>query len=150
MLGTKIYKPLQDDKIPVYTDVRYEFEDPKTKEKRVETRKEITSYAPNPAPNTCGKYTELANWCNANNAQLRDKGDYYECVANPQRVLTEQEKAEQRIAELKHNLNETDYISAKLAEGVATKEEYASELAQREAWRAEIRQLEAKGGVVNG
>jgi len=46
-----------------------------------------------------------------------------------------------RIAELKELLNSTDYITSKLSEGVATKEEYADQLAQREEWRKEIRQL---------
>lgn len=46
------------------------------------------------------------------------------------------------IAQLKQKLAETDYIAAKLAEGAATTEEYADELAQRAAWRARINELE--------
>lgn len=125
MLGTKIYKPLQDNTIPVYNEGGI-----------------VTSYEINTAPNTYSKYTELATWCNQNGATIVDSGDYYECVKCVPKTLSKKEQAEQRIAELKHNLNETDYISAKLAEGVATKEEYAKELSQREAWRAEIRELE--------
>ena len=47
-----------------------------------------------------------------------------------------------RIAELHRLLNSTDYIAAKIAEGVATKEEYADQLAQRQSWRDEINELE--------
>ena len=43
---------------------------------------------------------------------------------------------------LKLKLAATDYIAAKLAEGVATTEEYAEELAQRAEWRARINELE--------
>ena len=50
-------------------------------------------------------------------------------------------KAE-RIAELKKLLADTDYIVIKLAEDVANRSEYATELAQRAAWRAEINALE--------
>lgn len=47
-----------------------------------------------------------------------------------------------RIQELKTNLAETDYIACKIAEGVATKEEYADKIAQRQMWRDEINELE--------
>lgn len=50
--------------------------------------------------------------------------------------------AEAEIYQLKRLLAETDYIAAKLAEGAATAEEYADELAQRAAWRARINELE--------
>ena len=49
----------------------------------------------------------------------------------------------QEIAELKAKLAETDYIAAKIAEGAATREEYAAELAERAAWRARINELES-------
>lgn len=51
--------------------------------------------------------------------------------------------AVQEIADLKHKLTATDYISAKIAEGAATREEYAEELAERAAWRARINDLES-------
>lgn len=47
------------------------------------------------------------------------------------------------IASLKAQLAATDYIAAKLAEGAATKEEYAEELAHRAYWRSRINELEA-------
>lgn len=40
-------------------------------------------------------------------------------------------------------LNETDYVAAKIAEGAATKEEYAAVLSRRRAWRGEINEAEA-------
>lgn len=46
------------------------------------------------------------------------------------------------ISELKQKLANTDYITAKIVEGSATKEDYADIIAQRQAWRAEIGQLE--------
>ena len=37
------------------------------------------------------EYADLAVWCNANNATIEDKCDYYECVAIPPHVPTEEE-----------------------------------------------------------
>ena len=48
----------------------------------------------------------------------------------------------QEIAELKAKLTATDYIAAKIAEGAATREEYAEKLAERAAWRDRINELE--------
>jgi hypothetical protein len=60
---------------------------------------------------------------------------------------TEDEKlAEQnagRLRVLKRQLAGTDYIAVKIAEGAATAQEYAAKLAERQAWRTEIRQLES-------
>lgn len=50
--------------------------------------------------------------------------------------------AAQEISELKAKLTATDYVAAKIAEGAATKEEYAEKLAERAAWRARINELE--------
>ena len=51
--------------------------------------------------------------------------------------------AAQEITELKAKLTATDYIAAKIAEGAATREEYAEELVERAAWRARINELES-------
>jgi hypothetical protein len=48
-----------------------------------------------------------------------------------------------RVRFLKSQLTGTDYIAAKIAEGSATVEEYAEKIAQRQAWRQEIAELEA-------
>lgn len=52
------------------------------------------------------------------------------------------EYKEIRIYELKQNLSDTDYIACKIAEGVATAEEYSEMIGQRQAWRNEINRLE--------
>ena len=44
-------------------------------------------------------YTECAVWCNANNATIEDKGDYYEVVTLP--LPTLEEIKQHKIAELK-------------------------------------------------
>ena len=54
-----------------------------------------------------------------------------------------------RINELMCNLNKTDYIGIKIAEGAATKTEYAEIRAQRQEWRSEINQLEAEIETLN-
>ena len=56
--------------------------------------------------------------------------------------------AEEKTPELEHiamaqEIAVTDYIAAKIAEGAATREEYAEELAERAAWRARINELES-------
>ena len=61
-----------------------------------------------------------------------EKAPELECIA-----------AAQEIAGLKAKLAATDYIAAKIAEGAATREEYAEELVDRAAWRARINELES-------
>lgn len=51
-------------------------------------------------------------------------------------------KAEE-IADLKAKLTASDYAVIKIAEGAATSEEYAELIANRQAWRARINELEA-------
>lgn len=60
----------------------------------------------------------------------------------PPHEETEASRKRKRIAELKGNLARTDYVVIKIAEGAATVEEYAEVIAQRQAWRAEINELE--------
>ena len=54
----------------------------------------------------------------------------------------ERQERQSRLAKLHKMLSESDYIAAKIAEGVATRKEYADMLAQRQAWRDEINELE--------
>ncbi len=51
-----------------------------------------------------------------------------------------------RLYDLKQKLAETDYVACKIAEGAATKEEYAQILADRQRYRDEINELENKDG----
>ena len=46
------------------------------------------------------EYADLAVWCNANNATIEDKGEYYECVELPKPSLDEIKQA--KLAELKN------------------------------------------------
>lgn len=48
---------------------------------------------------------------------------------------------EERIDSIKAKLRETDYIALKIAEGAATKEEYADVIEQRQKWRDQINEL---------
>lgn len=48
---------------------------------------------------------------------------------------------EHEVAELKERLRATDYVAAKIAEGAATREEYADVIARRQAWRDRINEL---------
>lgn len=49
--------------------------------------------------------------------------------------------AELAILDLRANLSDTDYIACKIAEGAATREEYADALIKRAQWRARINEL---------
>lgn len=49
-----------------------------------------------------------------------------------------------RINKLKQKLREYDYIGVKIATGRATKEEYATQIAEMDAWATEINELEGK------
>lgn len=66
-----------------------------------------------------------------------------ELEAERQAARKEQEK-QARLAKLHKALADSDYIAAKIAEGAATREEYADKLAQRQSWRDEINALESE------
>ena len=74
----------------------------------------------------------------------------YKLVGGVPVLRSDEEKAPERarvsaaieISDLKEKLAETDYISAKIAEGAATKEEYADKLVERAGWRTRINELE--------
>ena len=53
-----------------------------------------------------------------------------------------------QITALKKQLMDTDYVVIKIIEEVATKEEYAEILEQRQQWRAEINKLEAELALI--
>lgn len=91
-------------------------------------------------------YAETAAWCNANNAAIEDMGDYYEVVAIPVPTEAELHIAEINVelSELQAYLEKTDYIAVKIAEGAATREDYAEELAKRQDARERINELQAE------
>ena len=92
-------------------------------------------------------YSQAAEWCNSNGAHIEDKGDYYEVVETIVPEPTAEEIKANRIAELKALLASTDYIVLKIAEGSATKKEYSEKIAQRQAWRTEINDLESEDSI---
>ena len=65
----------------------------------------------------------------------------YETVQVYERI-PDAELIQRRIEELKQYLSDTDYVVIKIAEGVATAEEYTDVITNRQAWRAEINQLQ--------
>lgn len=76
------------------------------------------------------------------NHQIVERDGYFfvEKIPEP----TELEKAQTEISELKCKLAATDYVVTKIAEGVATSEEYSTVLSDRQAWRARINVLESR------
>ena len=93
MIGTKFYKPLQNDTIEVEKVVIEKDENGNDVE-----RVEYETVA-NDAQNTLSKYAQAAQWCNENKATIEDKGEYYEVVALPE--PTAEELAEQALAQAK-------------------------------------------------
>lgn len=67
--------------------------------------------------------------------------DEYEDIMR-YKLYNSYELAQRRIAELKQMLSDTDYCVIKIAEGSAERSEYQHVIDQREAWRAEINELE--------
>lgn len=90
---------------------------------------------------------EAAIWCNANNAYIDVVGEKrYEIKEVP--APTPEEEKERRIAELKSELNSTDYKIIKCSEcslaGVELPYDVAELHAQRQAIRDEINELEGE------
>lgn len=86
------------------------------------------------------EYSNVAEWCNKGQEyHIEEQGEYYAVVKNPE--PTEEDIKQARINELKQLLSDTDYVVIKIAEGSATKKEYADVIEQRKAWREEIREL---------
>lgn len=85
--------------------------------------------------------SEVANWCNENQ-QYRISDDeefiFVEKIPEP----SAEELAEIEVARLKQYLADTDYVVIKIAEGEATREEYADILEERAKARIRIRQLD--------
>lgn len=69
----------------------------------------------------------------------------FQIVAIPELTADEiaMREALERRDKAEENLRATDYIGVKIGEGAATREEYAKELTQRQAWRDEVNQCEA-------
>lgn len=89
----------------------------------------------------------LEEWAEFGYEKTSDKyvqgydGKWY--VEGTEPAIPDSVKAEERIAELKQQLLDTDYVVIKIAEGSATAEEYADIIAARRRWRTEINTLES-------
>ena len=68
-------------------------------------------------------------------------------VVAVEKVITEEEKAKIRIAELKSLLAETDYKAIQFAEGEITAEDFEPIKLQRRNWRVEINKLQQEYGI---
>ena len=80
---------------------------------------------------------EVAKWCNQNQEYRINDDDEYIFVEKWEKDVTGAE-----LMQLKQYLADTDYVVIKIAEGVATKEEYAEVLQKRAEARARINELE--------
>lgn len=85
-------------------------------------------------PNACEGYTKFTN------------GQFVVDETKKQEIETRKAK-ENRIAELKQKLNDTDYIYNSIREGGRTEEYYAEVIENRKAWRKEIQELEEELGL---
>ena len=103
MIGTKIYKPLQENTTQEFAKVIQKSETGETKTIQVPS-----GVKPNDAPNTLNKYAEVAEWCNKNNAMIVDQGDYYEAVPVPEPTV--QELASRVRSQRDTKLSDTDYL----------------------------------------
>ena len=116
MIGTKVYKPLEEDFI----------------------LGEHGSTSPNNSPNTFLKYSELAQWCNSNKAMIVDRGDYYEAVPVPEPTNEELARNVRAIRDVK--LAETDYL---VFPDYPISEE---SLAEAKAYRQNLRDITEQAG----
>ena len=78
------------------------------------------------------------------NVKFNGKQWEYEEIPEPEPLPepSEDEIKQHEIDSLKMKLFASDYAIIKIAEGVATKEEYAELITQRAEWRARINELE--------
>lgn len=86
---------------------------------------------------------EQGNKLKWNVPQMYVRGEVIDDTAEIEKRQTE-ENTIREIINLKSQLTETDYVVIKIAEGVATEEEYSDILKDRAEWRARINELEGK------
>mgnify|MGYP003311713375 CR=1 FL=1 len=86
------------------------------------------------------EYADLAIWCNANNATIEDKGEYYECVAIPAPSLDEIKQA--KLVELK---SMRDTLEVEPIEYNGNLFDYDDK--SRERLRNKRQEIEDKGGT---
>lgn len=87
-------------------------------------------------PDDMAQYTATAQWCNANNAHIEDKGEYYEVVENAPYVPAKEEQLASLTAEYrqeKANLCEA-YTTASMQGDTETAQSVAADMADLDAW----------------
>lgn len=89
-------------------------------------------------------YIESADDIPSYDKSLSDLNVYHSGLNIYYTYITEAERARREISRLKAELETYDYIGIKLAMGVATKEEYAEQIAYTETLREKIRALEGE------
>lgn len=76
--------------------------------------------------------------------EYSNDGSIYEEPIKLTEKQLEQQKIKSEINAIKQELSTFDYIGVKIAMGVATKEEYAEQIAYTESLRQNIRELESQ------
>ena len=87
-------------------------------------------------PDDMAQYTATAQWCNANNAHIEDKGEYYEVVENVPYVPTKEEQLAELTNEYrqeKTNLCEA-YTTATMQGDTETAQSVSADMADLDAW----------------
>lgn len=93
--------------------------------------------------NDMAKYTETAVWCNANDAHIEDKGEYYEVVENTTPEPTKEEQKELIIAQYTADKDELiKYITEANAYGDDITDLQAELLALDKQFDEDIKALE--------
>jgi len=75
-------------------------------------------------------YIEMSNWCQENDATIKDEGEYYIIVENSSLSDDEiyAENIKIQIDFLRARLDELSYVSEEIALGLAVKEDYTEEI----------------------
>ena len=76
--------------------------------------------------------------------RIYDSGTYRDMTESEIANMSLFDTTEYEIGSLKRQLEETDYIAIKYAEGWISDEDYAPTKAMRQRWRDEINRLEAE------
>jgi len=87
-------------------------------------------------PDDMAQYTATAKWCNANNAHIEDKGEYYEVVENVPYVPTKDEQIQaltEEYAREKSRLCE-EYTTATMQGDSETAESVVEDLTALDEW----------------
>lgn len=85
---------------------------------------------------------QMSQYPNATKGYTKYINGTFQEDATKKKAIEDEEAKQQRIAELKQYLNDTDYIYNSIREGGRTEEYYADVIAKRKEARKEIQELE--------